>query len=140
LGGTCHLLIVISEILGALVVVLFQHPPSICMSFLQRVPIRSTLSLMHYLDITTSKRAIKPLNLERLQKEATRRREEQLHQKNTKRENDLALSVDVRSLGQKNRSGCLLGTSLSLSLARTSRVDRVNLYDLNRNDIGLSSS
>jgi hypothetical protein len=42
--------------------------------------------------------------------------------------------------GPKNKSGDLLSTSLSLSLASTSRVDRVDLYGLNRNGIGLSSS
>jgi hypothetical protein len=60
--------------------------------------------------------------------------------KNTKRENDLALSVDVRSLGQRNTSGDLLSTSLSLSLASTSQVDHVNLYGLNGKGIGPSSS
>jgi hypothetical protein len=42
--------------------------------------------------------------------------------------------------GPKNKSGDLLSTSLSLSLASTSWVDRVDLYSLNRNGIGLSSS
>jgi hypothetical protein len=39
--------------------------------------------------------------------------------------------VDVRSLGQRNVSGDLLSTNLGISLASTSRVDRVNLYSLN---------
>jgi hypothetical protein len=42
--------------------------------------------------------------------------------------------------GPKNRSGDSLSSSLSLSLASTSWVDRVDLYGLNKNDIGLSSS
>jgi hypothetical protein len=42
--------------------------------------------------------------------------------------------------GPNNRSGDLLSTSLCLSLASTSQVDRVDLYNLNRNGIGLSSS
>jgi hypothetical protein len=44
--------------------------------------------------------------------------------------NNLALSVDVRSLGQRNASGDLLSTNLGLSLASTSQVDRVDLYGL----------
>jgi hypothetical protein len=47
----------------------------------------------------TSKRAIKPLNLGRLQKETTEHRKKTTP-KDTKRENDLALSTDVRSMGQ----------------------------------------
>jgi hypothetical protein len=59
------------------------------------------------------------------------------HRKNIKRGNDLALSVGVRALGQRNASGDLLSTNLGL--ASTSHVDHVDLYDLNRNGIGPSS-
>ena len=59
----------------------------------------------------------------------------------TLKEKDLALTEEVRALGLKeNRSGCLLSTSLSLSLASTSWVDRVNLYGFNKNGIDPSSS
>jgi hypothetical protein len=37
-----------------------------------------------------------------------------------KKESDLALSMDVQSLGQRNASGDLLSTNLSLSLTGTS--------------------
>jgi hypothetical protein len=40
--------------------------------------------------------------------------------------------VDVRFLGQRNASGDLLSTNLGLSLASTFRVDRVDLYGLNK--------
>jgi hypothetical protein len=46
--------------------------------------------------------------------------------------NDLALSADVQSIGQRNASDDLLSTNLGLSLASTSRVDRVDLYSLNK--------
>jgi hypothetical protein len=111
------------------------------MSFLHQVPDRSTLTSMQlpqYNDKQESNQTTKPRKT--TEREATRHRKERLHRKNTKRENNIALSADVRSLGQKNWSGCLLSTSLSLSLASTSWVDRVDLYGLNRNGIGSSLS
>ena len=41
----------------------------------------------------------------------------------TQRGNDLALSADVRSMGQRNRSGCSLSTALSQGLACTSQAN-----------------
>jgi hypothetical protein len=93
--------------------------PSTCPSSNGSNPIH-VIPRCNYLVHTTSNRAIRPLNLERLWKEGQQGIEEQLHQKNTKRESDLALSMDVRSLGQRNTSGDLLSTNLSLSLAGTS--------------------
>jgi hypothetical protein len=73
-----------------------------------------------------------------MDREATRHRRTTLEE--YKKGNDLALSADVWSLGQRNASGDLLSTNLGPSLASTSRVDRVDMYGLNRNGIGLSSS
>jgi hypothetical protein len=89
---------VISEILSILVVALLQGL-SICTSFLQRVLIRSTLTLTQlprYSDKQKSNQTTKPRKT--AEGEATRRRKTTTS-KNTKRENDLTLSVDVRSLG-----------------------------------------
>jgi hypothetical protein len=101
------------------------------MPFLQRSRSDHRYPWRNYLDTATCERAIWPLNLERLRKERQQGTEE-LHQKNTKRGNDLALSADARSLGQINTSGDLLSTNLGLSLASTSQVDRVDLYGLNK--------
>jgi hypothetical protein len=49
----------------------------------------------------TSKRAIKPLNPERLQKERQQSTKRATTPKELKWKNDLALSADVRSLGQR---------------------------------------
>jgi hypothetical protein len=107
---------------------------------LQWVPARSLLTSMQ-LPQNSNKRKSNQITKpsKTVEREATRHKR-QLHRKNTKRDNDLALLVDVRSLGQKNRSGRLLSTSLSLSLADTSRVDHVDLYGLDRNGIGPSLS
>jgi hypothetical protein len=67
-------------------------------------------------------------------------RKAQLHQKNTKKDNDLALSADVQSLGQKNKSGYLLSTSSSHNLASTSWADHVDLYGFKFNGIDFNSS
>jgi hypothetical protein len=134
-----HLLNVIFEILGALVVVLFQRPSSIHMSFLLRVLAHSSLPQCNYLNTKTSKRAIKPLNLERLRKEAIEHRKNNYTERHRKGER-LSPHDGCPILGPRSRSGCLLSTSLSLRLAGTSRVDRVDLYGLNRNGIGPSSS
>jgi hypothetical protein len=131
---------VIFEILGALVVVLLHSPSSICMFFLQwsrsdhRYPWRT------YLGTATNKRAIRPLDLEK-----TANREATRHKKNNyiermQKEERLSPLGGCPIPGSKNRSGDLLSTSLSLSLASTSWVDRVNLYGLNGKGIGPSSS
>jgi hypothetical protein len=78
-----HLLNVISKIIGALVVVLLHCPSSIRMPFLQ------------WSRSATSKRAIRPLDLEILQKERQQGIERTTTPKEHKRKNDLALSVDV---------------------------------------------
>jgi hypothetical protein len=70
-----HLLNVISEILGALVVVLLHGPSSIRLSFLQRVLIRSTLTSMQlpqYSDKQKSNQTTKPRKT--AEREATRHR------------------------------------------------------------------
>jgi hypothetical protein len=125
-----HLLNVISEIIGALVVVLLHGPSSIHMFFLQWSRSDHCYPWRNYLDTATSKRAIRPLDLEILRKERQQSIERTTTLKEHKRKDDLALSVDVRSLGQRNTSGDLLSTNLGLSLTSTSRVDRVDLYVL----------
>jgi hypothetical protein len=82
--------------------------------------------------MTTIKRVIRPLDLEILRKERQQGTERTTTPKECKRKNNLALSVDVRSLGQRNASGDLLSTNLGLSLASTSWVIRVDLYGLNK--------
>jgi hypothetical protein len=64
-----HLLNVISEILGAHVVILLHSPSSIRMSFVQWSWSDHHYPWCNYLDTEINKRAIRPLNLERLQKE-----------------------------------------------------------------------
>jgi hypothetical protein len=83
----------------------------LCFPFLQRALVR--LPLPHE-RITQSKRTINTLEKTKTQKDNTKRTQE----------DNLTLSADSRSLGQKNRGGPLLSTSLSLSLANASRVDR----------------
>jgi hypothetical protein len=125
-----HLLNVISEIIGALVVILLHGLSSIRLSFLQRVLIQSMLTstqLPRNSDKWKSNQTTRPR--ETANREATRHRKTTTL-KNTKRGNDLVLSVDVQSLGQGNASGDLLSTNLGLSLASTSWVDRVDLYGL----------
>jgi hypothetical protein len=68
-----HLLNVNSEILNILVVALLQGPPPIRRSFLQRVPIQSTLTLMQlprYSDKRKSNQSTKPRKT--TEREATR--------------------------------------------------------------------
>jgi hypothetical protein len=128
-----HLLNVVSEILGALIVVLLDGPSS-----------NGPDPIIAILDATTSiQRQAKSNQTTRPRKtakrEATRHRKYNYTKRTQKKE-------QLSSLGgcpipePKNRSGDLLSTSLSLSLASTSRVDCINLYGLNRNGIGLSSS
>jgi hypothetical protein len=134
-----HLLNVVSEILGALVAVLL-HSPFIRMSFLQRVLIRSTLTstqIPRYSDKQKSNQTTKPRKT--AEREATRHRKNNYTERMQK-EKRLSPLGGCPIPGPRNKSGDLLSTSLSLSLASTSRVDRVNLYGLNRNGIGLSSS
>jgi hypothetical protein len=135
-----HLLNVISEILSAIVVVLLHGPSSIRMSFLQWVLIRSTLTstqLSRYNDKKKSSQTTKPRKT--VEREATRPRKNNYTERMQKEER-LSPLGGCPILGPKNKSGDLLSTSLSLSLASTSWVDRVDLYGLNRNGIGLSSS
>jgi hypothetical protein len=102
-----HLLNVISEILGAIVVALLYGLSSILLSFLQRVLIRSTLTLTQlprYSDKQKSNQTTRPRNI--VKREATRHRKNNYTERKTtpkehKRKNDLALSADVRSLGQR---------------------------------------
>ena len=62
------------------------------------------------------------------------------HQKNTKGKG-LSPRGGGLSLGlERNRSGCLLSTSSSHSLASTSRADRVDLYGLTNNGLEPSST
>jgi hypothetical protein len=74
------------------------------------------MQLPQYSDKQKSNQTTKPRKIAK--GEATRHRKTTTL-KNTKRENDLALSVDVQSLGQRNASGDLLSTNLGLSLAST---------------------
>jgi transcriptional regulator of heat shock response len=79
-----HLLNVISEILGALVVVLLHGPSSIRLSFLQRVLIRSTLTLTQlprYSDKQKSNQTTKPRKIAEGEAQGIER---QLHQKTQK--------------------------------------------------------
>jgi len=113
----------------------FLHPHVLPLT----VPIRSSLYLTRLpqnSDKRKSYQTTKPRKT--AEREATRRRRT-TPEEHKKRGNDLALSADVRSLGQRNASGDLLSTNLGLSLASTSRVDRVDRYNLNRNGIGPSS-
>jgi hypothetical protein len=96
--------------------------------FLQRVPVRSSLPRE---SVTQGKRTINTLKKSKTQNSNTER---------TQGEDNLTLSTDIRSLGQKNKGGPLVSTSLSLSLAYTFWVDRVNLYGLKINGTVLSSS
>jgi hypothetical protein len=74
-----HLLNVVSEILGALVVILLHGPSSVCLSFLQRVLIRSTLTLMQLPRYSDKQKSNQTTNLERLRKERQQGTERQLH-------------------------------------------------------------
>jgi hypothetical protein len=75
-------------------------PPSACPSSNGLDLIITNLNAF-YLDTTTSKRAIRPLDLEILQKERQQGIERTTTPKEHKRKNDLALSTDVRSLDQR---------------------------------------
>jgi hypothetical protein len=75
-------------------------PPSACPPSNGPDPIIANLNTI-YLDTATSKRAIRPLDLEILQKERQQGIERTTTLKEHKRKNDLALSVDVRSLDQR---------------------------------------
>jgi hypothetical protein len=96
-----HLLNVNSEILSVLVVALLQGLSSIRLSFLQLVLIRSTLTstqLPRYNDKQKSNQTTRPRKTTK--REATRHRRTTTP-KEHKRKNDLALSADIRSLGQR---------------------------------------
>jgi hypothetical protein len=104
------------------------------------VPIRSSLSLMQlpqYSDKQKSNQTTRPRNTMKI--ETTRHRKDNYTER-TQKEERLSPLSGCPIPGPKNRSGDLLSTSLCLNLANTSRVDRVDMYDLNRNGIGLSSS
>jgi hypothetical protein len=104
------------------------------------VPIRSSLSLTQlprYDNKQKSNQTTRPRNT--VKREATRHRKNNYTER-TQKEERLSPLGGCPIPGPKNRSGDSLSTSLSLSLASTSRVDRVDLYSLNRNGIGLSSS
>jgi hypothetical protein len=116
------------------------RPSSIRMSFLQWVLIRSTLTLTQlprYSDKQKSTQTTKPRKT--VESEATRHRRNNCTER-MQHEERLSPLGGCPIPGPKNKSGDLLSTSLSLSLASTSRVDHVDLYGLNRNGIGLSSS
>ena len=62
------------------------------------------------------------------------------HQKNTEGKG-LSPHGGSPSLGlERNRSGCLLSTSLSHSLASTSQADRVDLYGFMNNGLDPNST
>jgi hypothetical protein len=131
---------IISEILGALVVVLLHGLSSICMSFLQRVLIRSTLTSTQLPRYSDKQKSNQTTRLRKTTKRETTRHRKNNYTERTQKEERLSPLGGCPIPRPKNRSGDSLSTSLSLSLASTSRVDRVDLYSLNRNDIGLSSS
>jgi hypothetical protein len=57
------------------------------------------------------------------------------------KERGLSPSGGFLSLGlEENRSGCVLSTSLSHSLASASQADRVDLYSFMNNGLDLSST
>jgi hypothetical protein len=82
-----HLLNVISEILGALVVILLHGLSSIRLSFLQWVLIRSTLTLTQlpqYSDKQKSNQTTRPRNIAK--REATRHRKNNYTERTQKEE------------------------------------------------------
>jgi hypothetical protein len=95
-----HLLKVNSEILSVPIVAL-HGLSSICLSFLQQVLIRSMLTLTQLPRYSDKQKSNLTSNLERLRKKRQQGIERVTTLEEHKRENDLALSVDVRSLGQK---------------------------------------
>jgi hypothetical protein len=102
--------------------------------------IQSSLSLMQlprYSDKRKSNQTTRPRMTAK--REATRHRKNN-YTKRTRKEEQPSPLGGCPIPGPKNRSGDLLSTSSSLNLANTSRVDRVDLYGLNRNGIGSSSS
>jgi hypothetical protein len=102
-------------------------PPSACPFSNCPDPIIANLNAI-YLDTATSKRAIRPLDLERLRKE--RQQGGNYIGRAQKREGLSPLGGCPIPGPKENTSGGSLSTSLSLSLASTSRVDRVDLYGL----------
>jgi hypothetical protein len=104
------------------------------------VPIRSSLSLMQlprYSDKQKSNQTTR--SRKTMKRETTQHRKDNYTERAQKEERLSPLSGCLIP-GPKNRSGDLLSTSLCLNRASTSRVNRVDLYGLNRNGIGLSSS
>jgi hypothetical protein len=105
-----------------------------------KVPNRSWLSLMQlprYSDKQNSNQTTRPRKTAK--REATRHRKNN-YTKRMQKEERLSPLGGCPIPGPKNKSGDLLSTSLNLSLASTSWVDRVNLYGLNGKGIGPSSS
>jgi hypothetical protein len=88
-----HLLNVISEILGALVVILLHGPTSICMSFLQRSRPGQRYPRCSYLARTTNKAREQSITKPRkITKRSNKAREDRINTKGTPKEKGLSPS------------------------------------------------
>ena len=96
----------------------------------------------NYLTRTTNKtREQSTTNQERPQiKRQQRTGRANKHQKNTKGKWLSPRGGSPRLGLERNKSGCLLSTSLSHSLASTSQADHVSLYDCSNNGLDPSST
>ena len=130
--GTCRL--VDPKILSVLVVIPFQVLSSSTCPSSNGFRLDQRYPRCNYLARTTNKaKEQSTTNQERPRIKRQQNTGRTTTLKEHQRENDLALSADVRSLGQKKQKWLF-------SLASTSRVDRVNLYGFNKNGIDPISS